>query len=66
MARLAVIASPFQCRWIQAGTNMRLEQWTYAICQRSSDHPRIVSEDECSRCGCWEPGAGGGVSRAQS
>lgn len=54
MAQLAVIASPFQCRWIPPGTEMRLEQWTYAICLRSRDHPRVVSEGECGQCGCWE------------
>lgn len=33
---------------------MRLDHWTYAICLRSRDRPRVVSEDECSRCVCWE------------
>jgi hypothetical protein len=55
MARLAINASPLQCRWIQTGTEMRLEQWTYVICLRCRDHPRVVSEDECGRCSCWEP-----------
>jgi hypothetical protein len=54
MAQLAINASPFQCRWISAGTEMRLEQWRYAICLRRRDHPRVVSEDECGRCACWE------------
>lgn len=64
MARLAINASPFQCRWIATGTEIRLEQWTYAICLRCSGGPRVVSEDECARCACWEPptdGAGYGT-----
>ena len=55
MARLAINASPFQCRWIANGTEMRLEQWVYAVCLRCPDQPRVVSEDECSRCAGWEP-----------
>jgi hypothetical protein len=55
MARLAVNASPFRCRWISPDTEMRLEQWTYAICLRCRDEPPVVSEDECSRCACWAP-----------
>jgi hypothetical protein len=58
MAQLAINASPFQCRWI-SGTEMRLEQWMYAICLRCRDHPRVVSEDECGRCACWESPTGG-------
>ena len=54
MAQLAINASPFQCRWIGRGTEMRLEQWRYAICHRRLNHERVVSEDECSRCACWE------------
>jgi hypothetical protein len=55
MARLAINASPFHCRWISTGTEMQLERWTYAICLRCRDEPRVVSEDECSRCACWAP-----------
>jgi len=55
MAHLAINASPFHCRWISTGTEMRLEQWTYAICLRCRHQPRVVSEDECSRCVCWAP-----------
>ena len=55
MARLAINASPFQCRWISPGAEMLMEQWAYAICERCRDHLRVVSEDECGRCACWEP-----------
>jgi hypothetical protein len=51
----AAITSPLRCRWISPGTEMRLEEWTYAICLRCRDHPRVVSEDECGHCACWEP-----------
>ena len=54
MAQLAISASPLQCRWISPGTETRMEQWTYAICLRCRDYPRVVSEDECGRCACWE------------
>jgi hypothetical protein len=54
MAQTAINASPFQCRWISRGTEMRMEQWTYAICLRCRDHARVVSEEECGRCMCWE------------
>ena len=56
MAQLAINASPFRCRWIATGTEMRIEQWTYAICERCRNQQRLVSEDECSCCACWEPG----------
>ena len=54
MAQLAISASPLQCRWISPGTETRMEQWTYAICLRCRDHPRVVSEEACGRCACWE------------
>jgi hypothetical protein len=54
MAQFAINPSPFQCRWIAAASEMRLEQWTYAVCLRCRDRPRVVSEDECGRCACWE------------
>jgi len=54
MARLAINVCPFQCRWISAGSEMRLEQWSYAVCRHSGDSPRVVSEEECGRCAGWE------------
>jgi hypothetical protein len=64
MASLAINASPFHCRWISIGSELRLEQWTYAICLRCRDHPRVVSEAECGRCACWEPLAAASVTQA--
>ena len=63
MAQLAISASPLQCRWISPGTETRMEQWTYAICLRCRDHPRVVSEDECCRCACWESPTGSAPPR---
>jgi ribosomal protein L37E len=33
---------------------MMLEQWSYAVCRRCGDRLRVVSEDECGHCACWE------------
>jgi hypothetical protein len=55
MVQLAINASPFHCRWVATGSELRLEQWTYAICLRERNQMRVVSEDECGRCACWEP-----------
>ena len=55
MACQAINASPFQCRWIADGSELRVERWTYAICQRCPDRPRVMSEEECGHCACWEP-----------
>ena len=55
MARIATTASPFRCRWIAPGTEMHLERWPYAICMRSCNDERVVNEEECSQCACWEP-----------
>ena len=55
MACFAINASPFQCRWIAAGSEMCVERWTYAICQRCPERPRVMSEEECGHCACWVP-----------
>ena len=54
MALVAVNASPFSCRWIQRGSETRVSNWSYALCLRVSDRPRLVSESECARCARWE------------
>ena len=54
MARVAINASPFNCRWVLTGSELQLEQWTYAICLRERHYVRVVSENECGRCACWE------------
>jgi hypothetical protein len=54
MARVAVNASPFNCRWIERGSNTRISNWSYALCLRVRDEPRVVSQTECARCVSWE------------
>ena len=54
MARIAVSASPFNCRWIERGSETRISNWSYALCLRIRDQPRLVSESECARCLLWE------------
>jgi hypothetical protein len=54
MARIAVNASPFNCRWIERGSEGRISNWSYALCLRIRDQPRVVSEPECARCLLWE------------
>jgi hypothetical protein len=54
MARIAVNASPFNCRWIERGSESRISNWSYALCLRIRDQPRIVTESECARCPLWQ------------
>ena len=54
MPQSAINVSPFRCRWIATGTEMHIEQWTYANYERCPNQQRVVSEDECR---CWEPRA---------
>jgi len=55
MAHVAVNASPFSCLWIERGSEMQIERWSYALCVRIREHPRPVSEFECARCALWQP-----------
>jgi len=59
MTRVAIYASPLECPWIQRGTETRISNWTYALCLRLQDHPRLVSEAECARCDLWQAPDGG-------
>jgi hypothetical protein len=54
MGRAAVNASPFNCRWIQRGSETRVSNWSYALCLRVHEDPRVVSESECARCRSWQ------------
>jgi hypothetical protein len=56
MASVAIAASPFRCRWIQKGSEMRVNSWSFALCTRLRDRVRIVSEEECRRCPFWQEG----------
>jgi hypothetical protein len=55
MACTAVNASPFNCRWIERGSEIRISNWSYALCLRVRSEPRVVNESECARCPLWEP-----------
>jgi len=59
MAQAAVNSSPFNCRWIQRGSEMRVSNWSYALCVRVHDNPRVVSEAECERCTWWQSSENG-------
>ena len=48
-----VCVSPFSCRWIDEGSEGRVESYVYAICTRRPALPRVVSEDECAHCPMW-------------
>jgi hypothetical protein len=54
MACLAVNASPFNCRWIERGSETRVFNWNYALCARPFSQSRPVSEEECARCPWWD------------
>jgi hypothetical protein len=46
--------SPFNCQWIQQGSETRVSNWTYAVRLLFCDQPRLASESECARCAQWE------------
>ena len=50
----ASISSPFNCRWIQRGSEARISNWSLALCVRLRDNPRVVAEEECAHCELWE------------
>ena len=52
--RIAINASPFNCRWIVRGSEHHVSDWSYAICTRIRDTDRIVNESDCSRCPRWQ------------
>ena len=47
--------SPLNCLWIDPGSRRALEGFEYAVCQRTPDAERVVSEAECRYCPFWEP-----------
>ena len=55
MSLMVVNAHPFQCRWIERGSEIRVSNWSYALCQRLQNNPRYVTEWECAVCARWEP-----------
>ncbi len=48
MAHTALNPSPFGCRFIERGSEIRISNWSYALCRRLGV-PRLVSEEECAR-----------------
>jgi len=54
MAQIAVNPVPFRCRWIQRGSETRVSNWSYALCVRVREQPRVVSESECATCPLWQ------------
>jgi hypothetical protein len=55
MSSTVVNTHPFACRWIERGSEVRVSNWTYALCQRMPNNPRFVTEWECAICKRWEP-----------
>jgi hypothetical protein len=53
MSLVCTTASPFNCYWIAAGSEKRVGDYAYAVCQRSRGHDRIVNEADCARCPLW-------------
>lgn len=53
MSSVCTTASPLSCYWIAAGSEKRVGDYAYAVCQRSRGHDRIVNEADCARCPLW-------------
>ena len=51
-ARIAT--SPFNCDWIEKGSQDCAGAFPYAICHRFGTGARVVSETECGRCQLWK------------
>jgi hypothetical protein len=49
-----IATSPFNCDWIEKGSEGRVGAFPYAICRRTRARARIVSETECGRCQLWK------------
>ena len=52
--RVAAQASPFNCVWIPRGSVGSIGGYTYAVCTRLPDYPRIVNETDCQQCPLWQ------------
>ena len=63
MSLMVVNARPFQCRWIERGSEVRVSNWSYALCQRLRANPRYVTEWECAVCPRWEAPSGPDVNQ---
>ena len=57
-ARVNGSRAPLACRWIlfrKRSDFLRPSNWTRALCIRTPELPRIVTEQDCHGCGFWEP-----------
>ena len=50
----SVATSPFNCDWIEKGSEGCVGAFLYAICRRSPTCARVVSETDCGRCQLWK------------
>jgi hypothetical protein len=55
MCHTLVTTSPFNCRWIQKGSEGGIDGFKYAVCLRLHDAERVVNEAQCMYCPLWEP-----------
>jgi hypothetical protein len=51
---IAINVSPFNCRWIERGSERHFDDWHCAICTRVRNAERLVNETDCARCAAWE------------
>lgn len=52
--RVVVATSPLKCAWIRPGSTKRIAGELSAVCVRSREAERIVTESECAECPLWE------------
>ena len=50
----SIATSPFNCDWIEKGSEGHVDAFFYAICRRSPTRARVVSETDCARCPHWK------------
>jgi hypothetical protein len=46
--------SPFNCDWIEKGSEGCVGAFLYAICRRCPTRARVVSDTDCGRCHLWK------------
>ena len=58
ISRLNGSNGPLSCRWVlfrKRPDFLRANQWTRALCVRTPEDPRMVSEGDCRGCPFWDP-----------
>jgi hypothetical protein len=53
MSQVISRTSPFNCQWIEKGSEGRMGLLMYAMCTRIRSGLRVVSEEECAECPFW-------------